>query len=165
MHGLGETVITVDQTDGFGMARMGYIRHIDGDGEFFTIADVDELASTITRGEPATRDFTVGSGVFAVDERTYDLDTTTVPPQLTLEIDRGGVVPFAVGIGAFNVRYILARNCPPCDQVDMPVDDAEWRLVNEVAVTVTASTVNPIRSEDHYSETRTVTGKPRNLLP
>jgi hypothetical protein len=47
----------------------------------------------------------------------------------------------------------------------MPVDDAEWRLVNEVALTVTASTVNPIRSEDSYSETRTVTGKPRNLLP
>jgi type II secretory pathway pseudopilin PulG len=165
LHTLGATTITVDQTTGFELARMGYIRHIDGDGEFFVIADVDPMASTITRGDPATRDFPVGSGVFAVDERTYALDAVADPPQLTLEIDRGGVVPFAVGIDAFDVRYVLARNCPPCDQVDMPVDDAEWRLVNEVALTVTASTVNPIRSEDSYSETRTVTGKPRNLLP
>ena len=166
IHGAGTVAISVDEADGFGQARMGYLRHLDGGGEFFTIADVDTGASTITRGEPATRDFPVGSGVFAVDERSYSLDTGEPgASRLMLDVDRAGEVPFASGISGFSVHYILERNCPPCDVVDLPADDAEWRLVNEVAVTLTAETVNPLRSEDHYSETRTVVGKPRNLLP
>jgi prepilin-type N-terminal cleavage/methylation domain-containing protein len=166
LHGGGSITINVDVADGFGQALMGYIRHLDGDGEFFSIADVDPVAETITRADPASRDFPVGSGVFAVDERIYSLDTTGPgPSQLMLELDGTGAEPFAVGISGLSVRYILNRNCPACDVVDLPIDDAEWRLVNQVAVTLTAETVNPVRSQDYYYETRTVIGKPRNLLP
>jgi prepilin-type N-terminal cleavage/methylation domain-containing protein len=166
VHASGSNTISADVVDGFGRARMGYIRHLDGDGEFFSIADVDPIASTITRTNPATRDFPVGSGVFAVDERVYSLDASgSGPSRLMLEVDRTGPGPFAVGISGMSVRYVLDRNCPPCDVVDLPIDDAEWRLVNQVAVTLTAETVNAVRPEDYYSETRTVVGKPRNLLP
>ncbi len=165
-HAGGAVVIDVDNAQGFGQARLGYLRHLDGDGEFFIIADVDPGANTITRADGASRDFPIGSGVFAVDERTYALDATDPSaPQLTLEVDREGATPFAVGVSELNVRYVLARNCPPCDVVDLPADAMEWWLVNQVQLTVTAQTVNPIRPEDVYSETRTVTGKPRNLLP
>jgi len=166
LHGMGSTTINVDDTTGFGQARIGYIRHTDGQGEFFGIANVDPMASTITRADGATRDYPVGSGVFAVDERSYSLDTTgSGAPRLMLDVDRQGATPFAVGVSEFSVRYVLDRNCPPCDVVDMPADDAEWWLVNEVAMTFTAETVNPVRAEDSYSETRTVVSKPRNLLP
>jgi prepilin-type N-terminal cleavage/methylation domain-containing protein len=166
LHVGGSDSISVDDAGGFGQARLGYIRHLDGDGEFFTIADVDPVGGTITRGNGASRDFPVGSGVFAVDERTYALDTSgSGPPVLTLEVDRQGAEPFAAGIREFQIRYILERNCPPCDVVDLPLDDQEWWLVNQVAVTVKAETVNPVRAEDSYAEARTVVGKPRNLLP
>lgn len=165
LHGAGSTTINVDVIDGFGMARMGYLRHLDGGGEFFTIADVDPATSTITRADGATRDYPIGSGVFAVDERTYALDTSGPTPQLTLEVDRTGPVPFATGVSQFSVQYTLNRNCPTCDVVNLPADDAEWWLVSQVAMTLSAETVNPIRAEDSYSETRTITGKPRNLLP
>jgi prepilin-type N-terminal cleavage/methylation domain-containing protein len=165
LHGMGSSTFTVDTTDGFEEASLGYLRHLDGDGEFFTITSVDSLTHTITRGEPASRDYPVGSGVFAVDERTYALDTGSTPPRLTLEMGQNGPVPFAIGITEFQVQYILDRNCTPCDVVDMPVDDVEWWRVNQVSVTLTGETVNPRRSEDYYSETRTVVGKPRNLLP
>jgi len=166
LHGGGSTAITVDNASGFGQARLGYLRHLDGDGEFFIIADVDPVANVITRATGADRDYPVGSGVFAVDERTYTLDNTGPgAPRLTLDVDRAGATPFAVGISALDIRYVLERNCPPCDMVDLPADDEEWWLVNQVAVTLTAQTVNPVRAEDSYAETRTVTGKPRNLLP
>lgn len=166
LHAGGSVVINVDNAQGFGQARLGYLRHLDGDGEFFTIADVDPGANTITRADGAGRDFPIGSGVFAVDERTYALDATNPSaPRLTLDVDRQGSTPFAVGISELNVRYVLERNCPPCDVVDLPADDEEWWLVNQVTLTLTAKTVNPIRPEDVYSETRTVTGKPRDLLP
>lgn len=166
IHGSGSTTILADVVDGFSQARMGYLRHLDGDGEFFSIADVDPVASTVTRADPATRDFPVGSGVFAVDERVYWLDTSGPgPSRLMFEVDETGPATFAVGMTGMSVRYVLDRDCPPCDVVDLPIDDAEWRLVNKVAVTLTAETVNPARQGDYYSETRTVVGKPRNLLP
>jgi prepilin-type N-terminal cleavage/methylation domain-containing protein len=165
-HAGGAVVIDVDNAQGFGQARLGYLRHLDGDGEFFTIADVDPVANSITRADGASRDFPVGSGVFAVDERTYALDDTDPDaPRLTLDVDREGATPFAVGISELDVHYILERSCPPCDVVDLPADDMEWWLVNQVQLTLKGKTVNPIRAEDVYSETRTVTGKPRNLLP
>jgi prepilin-type N-terminal cleavage/methylation domain-containing protein len=166
VHAAGTTTLTVSATDGFATARTGYLRHPDGDGEFLTVTGVDEDALTISRGDTAGRDYPVGSGVFAVDERTYALDESDPAlPQLTMDVNRSGAVPFAVGISRFDVRYVLERNCPPCDVVDLPADAAEWWLVNQVNVTVTARTVNPVLAGDSYTETRTVQGKPRNLLP
>jgi type II secretory pathway pseudopilin PulG len=164
-HTPDAAAIAVSRPEGFDRARIGYLQHVDGTGEFFTIVDVDPVTSTITRGEPARREVPAGAWVFAVHERTYALDTVVDPTQLTLEIDRDGRIPFAAGIEAFNVRYVLDRDCPPCDEVDLPVDDTEWRLVQEIAVTLTANTINPTRPEDYYSETRMVAGPARTLRP
>ncbi len=166
IHTSGSDVISVDATEGFAQARLGYLRHMDGGGEFFVVAEVDSADSTITRVDGASRDYPVGSGVFAVDERTYSLETVGPgPARLMLDVSGEGTTPFALGVTGLQVRYILERGCPPCDVVDLPASAEEWWLVNQVAVTLTAETVNPIRPEDAYSETRTVIGKPRNLLP
>jgi hypothetical protein len=63
------------------------------------------------------------------------------------------------------LQYVLQRNCPPCDVVDLPPDDATWRLVNQVLVTPTAETVGAVRPEDQVTLAQTSRAKPRNLLP
>jgi len=49
--------------------------------------------------------------------------------------------------------------------LDLPADDAAWRLVNEVRVTARAQSVGAARTEDQISLTQTSLAKPRNLIP
>jgi len=84
---------------------------------------------------------------------------------LMLTVDQGTPQAFAAGMTDLQLRYVLEQNCPPCDVVDLPVDDAQWRLVNQVLVTPTAQTVGAVRPEDQVSLAETSRAKPRNLLP
>jgi hypothetical protein len=81
---------------------------------------------------------------------------------LTVDQARAGL---AAGMRDLQLQYVLERNCPPCDVVDLPPDDATWRLVNQVLVTPTAETVGAVRPEDQVTLAQTSRAKPRNLLP
>src|SRR5262249_33413340 len=106
-------------------------------------------------------------GVYAVDERQYAIDTTTNPalPVLTIAVNGASPVPFAFGIEAANIQYQLNRNCPTCDVVDLPANDAEWALVNQLYLTVTARSRVKASDGQYIRLTRQIGVKPRNLLP
>jgi hypothetical protein len=159
----GTSTLPVTSEAGFLPDMLVYLRHPGGNGQFTFVSDVS--AGTIEIADATVQDYPVGTGVFAVDERVYQVDPAGAMPRLTLSVDRAAPDDFAAGIRDFQVRYVLQRNCPPCDVVDLPADDATWRLVNEVIVTATADTVNAVRPEDQVTVVETSRAKPRNLLP
>jgi Tfp pilus assembly protein PilW len=159
----GQQTLTVTSAQGFAPNMRVYVRHPGGTGQFTTVNAAGGTAVTLT--DATTMDYPVGSGLFAIDERRYAIDTSGAVPTLTLTVDQGTPQAYAAGITDLQLRYVLAQNCPPCDVVDIPPDDETWRLVNEVLVTSTAETVGAARPEDQVTLTETSRAKPRNLLP
>ncbi len=159
----GSTSLQVGSNAGFTPGMRVYVRHPGGAGQFSFVASTP--ANRVVLADAAAMDYPVGSGLFAVDERAYTIDTSGPVPMLTLTVDQGVPQAFAAGMTDLQVRYILERNCPSCDVVDLPPDDATWRLVNQVLVTPTAETVGASRPEDQVTLTETSRAKPRNLLP
>jgi len=159
----GQTTLTVTSAAGFVVGQLVLLRHPGGFGQ---VTFVTSAAGTnVVVADAATQDYPVGSGLFAVDERVYQIDTTVTPNRLMLTVNRAVPEAFAAGITDLQFQYILQQNCPTCDVVDLPPDDPTWRLVNEVLVTARAATVGATRTQDQVSMTETSRGKPRNLLP
>lgn len=165
----GATAITVSSATGFAAGMLLYLRAGNGSGEIHLVqgvaGDVVTIVGGLEQGYTAAGN-TVG-GVYAMDERSYSLDKSNpVAPLLILEANRTGPQAFAIGVYDMQVQYILDRNCPTCDTVDLPEDDIEWALVNEVKVSVA---VKPVGSDNANDSSVTFTGdaraKPRNLLP
>jgi prepilin-type N-terminal cleavage/methylation domain-containing protein len=162
--------IAVERAEGFIPNMRAYIRAADGpSGEYFNVTSVNTATNTLGRDRSFTRDYPQGSGIYAIDERRYFISDRTTPwgivPQLRLQIGDASPTSFAVGIQALDVRYRLRRNCPPCDVVELPADTAEWRLVDEILLTLTARSVRPNATGTYYRRTMNVAVKPRNLLP
>jgi hypothetical protein len=157
----GTSSLAVSDASGFAVDTLALV-HTAAGHQYAFVTGV--AGNTITLEDPANIDFPVGSGVFAIDERVYSIDDTGPAPRLMLSINRGADQAFAVGMRDLQLQYVLADNCPPCDVVDLPADDVEWRLVNEVLVTAQAETVGAVRVEDQVSLTETSRAKPRNLL-
>jgi hypothetical protein len=163
----GTGSLPVQSTTGFVSGMRVYVYNsTSGGGEFFTVTQVQAGALTLQCDGTTAQDYPQYSGVYAIEERTYAIDTSnSALPILTLAVNNGRPQPFAAGVESFNVQYTLARNCPSCDVVDLPDDNAEWMLVNEVSVSVTARSRVPSRNGQYYRRTGAVTLKPRNLLP
>src|SRR5262245_32184137 len=159
----GATSFTVGSNAGFAPNMRVYVRHPGGMGQFAFVASTP--ANRIVIDTAAAYDYPVGTGIYAVDERSYTIDTSQSVPRLMLTVDQGTPQAFAAGMSDLQLQYVLERNCPPCDVVDLPPDDATWRLVNQVLVTPTARTVGAVRPEDQVTLAQTSRAKPRNLLP
>lgn len=167
----GASAITVAAGTGanFAAGMLIYVRADNGSGEIHTVSaragDVLSITPTLQQGY--TNAGVTKGGVYAMDERKYSLDkSNAAAPLLILEANRTGAQAFAVGVFDMQVQYILDRNCPTCDTVDLPADDIEWGLVNEVKVSLA---VKPVGSDNANDSNATFTGdaraKPRNLLP
>ncbi len=154
-------------SDGFAAGMRAYIRHPDGGGEFFDVTAVPS-STELTKGSDLSRDYPQTSGVYAIDERRFYLEWQAGPhgnvPQLMLQVGSASPSPLAVGIEELSLRYQLQRHCPPCDVVDLPADNAEWSLVEQLLLSVTARSALPDTQGHHYRRTLTVAVKPRNLL-
>lgn len=160
----GATTLPVISGSGFTGDMLGYVRHPNGSGEIKPISAAD--GTTVTFEAPMSQAYPLGSGVYSLDERIYALDKTNPAlPLLTLTVNRGPAEAFAVGVQDLQVKYVLDRNCPTCDQVNMPVDTAEWRLVNSVLLTEQVETVGGGGPYDQVTVVASSMGKPRNLLP
>lgn len=158
--------LKVEGTDGFEEKMMLYLVHPDGAGEYITITQVQSAARMLQHDIGLTRDYPAGSGVYSLQEKVYAIDPITFGgPVLTVAVDRKAPQALAHGIEALEIQYRLKRNCPPCDTVVLPTDDAEWRLVTELLVTTTVASRRALASGDAYRQTSTVIVKPRNLLP
>lgn len=161
-------VVPVYNSEGFSAGMRAYIRSPLGSGEYFEISSVispTELGKSTT----LSQDYPQDSGVYAIDERRFFIQTWNSPrgplPELLLQIGNQAAQSFAVGIEKLDIQYQLRRNCPPCDVIDIPADNAEWSVVEQVLLNVTARSELPDEQGNYYRRTITVGVKPRNLLP
>ena len=163
------STINVGSASGFIIGQRGYIRNASGTGEFFNVTSVDTTNNVVGRDANFSTDYASGSGVYAVDDRKYYIYHWAAPwgdtPELMQQVSGGTPQPFAVGLEKLDFSYQLKRNCPPCDTVTLPASDDEWRLVQEVFLTVTARSDHTLPDGTYYRRTMNVSIKPRNLLP
>jgi prepilin-type N-terminal cleavage/methylation domain-containing protein len=173
--------LSLQSAAGFAVGMRAYIRTSSGTtGEVFTITGVNTstnvLQKTTTLTCPQvgtgcpTPAYPSGSGVFAVDERLYAVDSSNPAlPKLTIAANGAAATPFAFGITNLQLQYELAQNCDGtgenCTVVDIPVNDTQFALVNQIYITLTAKSLKTLSTGQYYTVTRTVTAKPRNLLP
>jgi prepilin-type N-terminal cleavage/methylation domain-containing protein len=163
-----DSLLNIDAIGGFADGMRAYIRNANGTGDYFDIVHVDTGNKTLQKaGGAMSQDYPIGSGVFALDERQYAIDTTKYPglPVLTIAVNGAQPVEFAFGIESVDIQYQLARNCPPCDVVDLPADPGEWRLVTQLLINVTARSRTPGGNGQYYRRSGQISAKPRNLLP
>ncbi len=163
------STIALESVDGFRTGTRGYIRGADGSGEFFDVTSVDAGSNVIGRNRSFAVDYPVGSGVYAVDERRYYISHWNAPwgdtPELMLQVGNQEPQSFAVGIEELRIEYQLRKDCPACAVVTLPADDAEWQLVEQVFLTVTARSDKKNQHGQYYRRTLNAGVKPRNLLP
>lgn len=165
----GAQTLYVEQVDGFQSGMRVYLRNADGDGEYGDISSIDTTESALVTDHPLATGYLKASGVYAVSERRfYVSDATTAQesiPQLMMQVDGGEPTPFAAGIEKLDFTYQLARNCPPCDTVDLPNGDQEWSSVEQVFLTVTARSEATDGKGEPYRRTIRLGVRPRNLRP
>jgi hypothetical protein len=156
----GSSVLHVQNTTGFEAGGLLLLWNDSGSGQTFTVSAV--ASSTITLDAAVDGDFSTGSGVFAIEERTYAIDSSVDPPVLTVAIDDGEPHPLVHGVEGFNVKYITTP-CPPCDQLNSPTAD-EWLNVREIQIEVTVRSRDRGRDGEYVRLTSRTNVKPRNLL-
>jgi hypothetical protein len=156
----GTSVLHVQSTDGFEAGSLLLLWNDSGTGQTFTVSAV--ASSTVTLDSAVDGDFPTGSGVFAIEERKYEVDSSFDPPRLTMTIDEGDPHPLVHGVEGFNVKYITTP-CPPCDELSAP-DEDEWLTVREVVIEVTVRSRDRNRDGEYVRLTSRTNVKPRNLL-
>lgn len=164
----GTSQLPVQSASGFQVGMRVYINNGSNTaGEVVTLTGVDTVGNKLTKTTALSQSYLSGSGVYAIDERSYAIDTSNAAlPVLTLAINGATPMAFSDGIENLQVQYQLARNCTPtCDVVDLPANDSESALVNEIYVTLSARSRTVQRNGQYFRISRTVAAKPRNLLP
>ncbi|HVO27591.1 MAG TPA: hypothetical protein VMW56_28600 [Candidatus Margulisiibacteriota bacterium] len=172
--GAQDTNIPVQAASGFADGMRVYIMQANGTwGEVFTVTSVDTGANVLHKsatltcqvgcGSPA---YPAGSGLYAVDEREYAVDTTDPKnPVLTVAVNGAPSVPLVYGIEDLQIQYQLNDGCDTrCTVVDLP-SSSQWDLVNQLYITVAARSRTVGSNGQYYRATRTAHAKPRNLLP
>lgn len=160
--------LPVQAASGFLVGMRVYINNGSNTvGEVVTLTGVDTAGNKLTKTTALSQGYLAGSGVYAIDERSYTIDTSNAAlPVLTLAINGATPMAFSDGIENLQVQYQLARNCTPtCDVVDLPINDSEFALVNQIYITLSARSRTVQRNGQYFRISRTVTAKPRNLLP
>jgi prepilin-type N-terminal cleavage/methylation domain-containing protein len=161
------TSLTVASTSGFQAGMGAYIYSpVTLTGQDFNIVSISGNSITSDTKMSQTYGSAAGSAstVYAVDRRTYSLNTGVNPPILNLSINGGAAMPFATGIETLNIQYRLYRNCPPCDTLDLP-GSTEWPLLNEIILNVTARSQKTDLAGSYYRRSAQFIAKPRNLIP
>jgi len=162
------TAIPVENSEGFASGMRAYIRHPDGEGEYFTVSAVPSTTQ-INKSAAWTRDYPATSGIYAIDERRFFIQWWTSPrglqPELRIQVGSTPATSFAVGIEKLNIQYELRENCPACTVMNIPITNAQWSVVEKVKLSITARSELPDEDGTYYRRTVTVDVKPRNLLP
>jgi len=163
------TALTVTSTAGFQIGMGGYIFNpVTLTGQDFNITNI--VGNTLTSDTQMNQAYSSAAGsastVYATERRRYTIDNTTNPsiPALTISINGGTAQQFASGIESMNIQYRLFRNCPSCDTLDLPAS-ADWPLLNEIILNVTARSQKTDISGNYYRRSAQFIAKPRNLIP
>ncbi len=156
----GESTLEVQHPAGFNAGQWIYVTSL-GDGQMFRVASVD--GSTLTVEGTFGTDYRAASGVYAIEERSYAIDSTGGENILTVAIDGGDPQPMVKGVDVFNVRYFLDMGSDLI-LVDEPANSSEWRMVREVELTVSSQTVKSMQAGQMHVVEQTSNIKPRNFL-
>jgi prepilin-type N-terminal cleavage/methylation domain-containing protein len=176
----GATALSVDNLTGFTVNKYAFINGTST-GEYFQVQALSGSsgAGTVTSATGLVNAYPASSGVYALQERVYSIDTASFPttanavPTLVVRIDRatsGGQplrVPVAANIDRLDIQYRQNENCTPgpCTVVDLPADNATWNQVGEVLITLRArSNVNQSTNSPYFETAGPVSIQPRNLL-
>jgi hypothetical protein len=150
-------------------------------GEYFQVQSLSGSsgAGTVTSATGLVNAYPASSGVYAVLERTYSIDTVNFPttsnpvPTLVVRIDRATAsgqpvnIPVAANIDRLDIQYRENQGCSPgpCTVVDIPADNATWNQVSEVLVSMRArSSINQSTSQPFFESAGPIAIQPRNLL-
>ncbi len=187
------TTITLDNVQSFTAGGWAYIYNPNGSpapyGEYFRVAAVDTVNNTLTVDQTAcltiTRNYPLGSdstqpspSVYGIEVRTYNIQTISGTPALTVTMLCGPPQPLVTGIDVLDIRYTLNRtyDAGTCDLatggtpdlciVNLPASAQDWRNVRLLTVTVDAVSTRPVRAASpdgffHLRETFQVA--PRNF--
>ncbi len=156
----GSSVLTVDDVTGFKVGGLVYLRHTNGSGEYFKIVAVDNGANTISSDGGLSATYPQTSGVYAIDERRFFIDTTAGTPTLMFQVDDRPATPFALGIETLDIEYEFSDGT----STDAPANDQEWRSIRQIHVALTARSAKSYDGGQHYRRSFNVTIKPRNLV-
>ena len=157
-----ENRLTVQDPNGFEIGQWIYVTRVGGRGDPFRIAAVgsDWIQIEGVLGE----NYVAGGGVYAIEERTYAVQTLGDLPVLTVAIDGDEPQPLVAGVEEFDLTYRLGP-CPPCTDVDEPSSSAEWRSLREVELRVQARSTVPKPQGGGYIRIDGSTSiRPRNIL-
>jgi len=175
-----DSLISLQSATGFAAGMRVYILNSNQiNGEVFTITGANTNTNTIQKGTAFTCPsvgtcpspaYPANSSVYALDERLYAVDNSNPSlPELTIAVNGAAATPFAAGITNLQLQYELAQGCDStgenCTVVDVPATTAQFQLVNQIYITLTAQSLKPLSTGQYYTVSRTVTAKPRNLLP
>ena len=152
--------LAVNDVEDFTVGGLVYLRHTDGSGEYFKVAGIDEDNQLLTIDSTPSADYPATSGVYAIDERRFYIDTASGLPRLMLQVGGADAQPFAMGIESLDLTYELADGT----ETNQPSGNEQWRAVRRVHVELTARSSDAGPSGDHYRRTYDVTIKPRNLI-
>ncbi len=156
-----ESLMKVESSAGFEVGQWIYMVKATGHGNFFRIAGIDGVWIQIEG--TFDKNYGRGSGVYAIEERHYEIQEIDGVPVLTVEIDGGYAQPMVRGIEKLNIEYLMDP-CPPCSPVDEPSSDDQWRVVRELDITIVAKSSRPGPDGQYRTVEHKSTVKPRNLL-
>ena len=164
---IGDTVLTVASGQGNQFAGVEYV-YVTPDaatGDFYRVAA--QSATTIMLATGLTVSQPVNAGIYALDERTYEIGTLNSRSVLTVTMDGGTAQPLVDGVEEFKVFYhsapcTLSGGCAVSE--DVPVDGAAWRQVRQIGIEAKVSSRKKNRDGQSTYKSGDVLIKPRNLL-
>jgi prepilin-type N-terminal cleavage/methylation domain-containing protein len=150
--------------DLFKSADQVYVTPDGATGDFYRVTATTSTSVTLDR----TGTFPVGTGVYAIDERIYQVETLDSRPVLTVSIDGSDSYPIVDGVKKFNVQYWLESNTNPgtLDPTpeNLPGNATDWRRVRMLTITATVEAKKKSQDGTVAQEDGHIDVKPRNLL-
>jgi hypothetical protein len=160
----GTQELSVSDGTIFDNSYLLYVTPDGATGDYYTIAST--TPTTVTLNEPLLGTHPPNSGIYAVDERIYEIGTVSGRDALTVALDGSSPYPLIDGVQAFNLEYHIS----PCDIdgcasiVDLPADAAQWRLVHKIAVSTTVKSHKEDQDGQFVYETGEISVRTRNFL-
>jgi prepilin-type N-terminal cleavage/methylation domain-containing protein len=155
--------LTAGDGDLFAGADLVYVTPDGATGDFYRVTAHNSTSITLDR----SGNFPAHSGIYAIDERVYQVETIDGRSVLTVSIDGSDSYPIVDGVKKFNVQYYLESNSDPnaLDPAkDLPEDDTEWRRVRKLTITGDVEARNHNQDGTTAHEEGDIDVKPRNLL-
>lgn len=148
--------------DSFSEVSIVYITTNGGSGDFYQV--VSTTSDSITIDESG--DFPVSTGVYAIDERTYQVETMNGRSVLSLQIDGSDSYALVDGVEQFDVTYWLESEDDPnvLESSPLPETEEDWQLVRRLSIAATVEGRHYTQDGETVQETGNIEVKPRNLL-